>query len=422
MMTNDIEWKMVKLGDVTQVFSGGTPSTDHLEYWNGNIPWMNSGELNLKIVNAVEGRITELGLKSSSTHWIPKECVLIGLAGQGKTRGTAAFNTIPLCTNQSIAAIYPNESFFDSKYLYFYFDTQYEKLRELSSGGGGRGGLNKNHLLQYMVPIPYKNGAPDLETQKQIAQKLGDMDSLIAAKEKLLAKKRNLKVAAMQKLIKDEEGENWKKVKLGDVAEFLPTNTLSRDELNYSEGEYLNIHYGDVLIKFESVTDVLNSEIPYVSLDKKFSDKSLLKNGDIVMADTAEDESVGKVTEIQNIGNCKVVSGLHTLCIRFQENLFAPKFAGYYLNSPAFHNLLLPYMHGTKVTSISKGDVKKINFPIPYKNSAPDLTEQRRIASILSDVDSEIAAIEKEITKLQKLKTAMMQKMFCFEDSDSSSE
>ena len=62
MMTNDIEWKMVKLGDVTQVFSGGTPSTDHLEYWNGNIPWMNSGELNLKIVNAVEGRITELGL------------------------------------------------------------------------------------------------------------------------------------------------------------------------------------------------------------------------------------------------------------------------------------------------------------------------------------------------------------------------
>ena len=413
-MSNDFEWKMVKLGEVTQMFSGGTPDTECPVYWNGEIPWMNSGELNLKIVNEVEGRISELGLKSSSTHWIPKGCVLIGLAGQGKTRGTAAYNTIPLCTNQSIAAIYPNAKVFNSKYLYFYFDTQYENLRELSAGGGGRGGLTKTHLLKYDIPIPYKNGALDLETQRQLAQKLSDMDSLIAAKEKLLAKKRNLKTAAMQKLMKDEEDENWKKVKLGDVAYFLPTNTLSRDVLNYSEGEYLNIHYDDVLIKFDSVTDVLNSEIPFVSLNKKFSDKSLLKNGDVVMADTAEDESVGKVTEIQNIDNCKVVSGLHTLCMRFQENLFAPKFAGYYFNSPAFHNLLLPYMHRTKVILISKGDVKKIIFPIPYKNGTPDLDEQRCIASILSDMDGEITAIEKEITKLQNLKTAMMQKMFCF--------
>lgn len=203
----------------------------------------------------------------------------------------------------------------------------------------------------------------------------------------------------------------WKMVKLGDIAEFLPTNTLSRDELNYSEGEYLNIHYGDVLIKFDSVTDILNSEIPYVSLNKKFSDKSLLKNGDIVMADTAEDESVGKVTEIQNIENYKVVSGLHTLCIRFQENLFASKFAGYYLNSPAFHNLLLPYMHGTKVTSISKGDVKKINFPIPYKNGSPDLETQKQIAQKLGDMDSLIAAKEELLAKKRNLKVAAMQKL-----------
>ena len=210
----------------------------------------------------------------------------------------------------------------------------------------------------------------------------------------------------------------WKMVKLGDVAKFLPTNTLSRDELNYSEGEYLNIHYGDVLIKFDSVTDVLNSEIPFVSLNKKFSDKSLLKNGDIVMADTAEDESVGKVTEIQNVGNNKVVSGLHTLCMRFQENLFAPKFAGYYLNSPAFHNLLLPYMHGTKVTSISKGDVKKIIFPIPYKNGEADLETQELIAQKLGDMDSLIAAKEKLLAKKRDLKIGAMQKLIKDEESE----
>lgn len=194
-------WKKVKVGDITQVFSGGTPSTEHPEYWNGDIPWMNSGELNLKIVNEVEGRITDLGLKSSSTHWIPTGCVLIGLAGQGKTRGTAAYNTIPLCTNQSIAAIYPNEKYFDSKFLYFYFDTQYEQLRELSSGGGGRGGLNKTHLLKYEIPIPCTiDGNPDIFEQKRIASILSDMDLEISSIEKEIMKLQNLKTAMMQKM------------------------------------------------------------------------------------------------------------------------------------------------------------------------------------------------------------------------------
>ena len=199
-------WRKIKLGDITQVYSGGTPSTERKDYWNGDIPWMNSGELNLKIVTEVEGRITELGLKSSSTQWIPKECVLIGLAGQGKTRGTAAYNTIPLCTNQSIAAIYPNQKVFNSKFLYFYFDTQYEKLRELSSGGGGRGGLNKNHLLNYEIPIPYtNNNEPDIDKQKRIASILSDMDSEISSVEKELTKLQNLKTAMMQKMFSFKE-------------------------------------------------------------------------------------------------------------------------------------------------------------------------------------------------------------------------
>ena len=100
-------WDVVKIGDFTDVFSGGTPDTSVKEFWNGEIPWMNSGDLNKKFITSVDGRITERGMASSSTHMIPENCVLIGLAGQGKTRGTAAINYIPLCTNQSTAAIYP---------------------------------------------------------------------------------------------------------------------------------------------------------------------------------------------------------------------------------------------------------------------------------------------------------------------------
>lgn len=100
------DWEVKRISDFTSIITGGTPSTLRPEYWGGNIMWMSSGELNKKFVFDVEGRITTEGLLNSSTHMIPPFCVLIGLAGQGKTRGTAAYNYISLCTNQSIAAIY----------------------------------------------------------------------------------------------------------------------------------------------------------------------------------------------------------------------------------------------------------------------------------------------------------------------------
>ena len=126
------DWETNTIGKVTQVSSGGTPSTSEPSYWGGDIPWMNSGELNLKIVNSVAGRITEKGLSSSSTKWIPSECVLIGLAGQGKTRGSAAFNIISLCINQSLGAIFPSKHL-DNKFLYYYMNTLYHHLRKISA-------------------------------------------------------------------------------------------------------------------------------------------------------------------------------------------------------------------------------------------------------------------------------------------------
>ena len=112
-------WLETTIGEISpKIIAGGTPSTLKPEFWNGNIRWMNSGELNLKRVYEVENRITEEGLEKSSTKLIPLGCVLIGLAGQGKTRGTVAINMVDLCTNQSIASIHPNPKVFDEDFLY----------------------------------------------------------------------------------------------------------------------------------------------------------------------------------------------------------------------------------------------------------------------------------------------------------------
>lgn len=169
------EWKEKTIEQVTKVTTGGTPESTNPKYWGGNIPWMNSGELNLKKVYEVANRITIDGLNNSSTKIIPKQCVLIGLAGQGKTRGTAAINYIELCTNQSIASIHPNKDVFVSEFLYYKIDSMYEYLRKLSAGDGGRGGLN----LQLIKSI--KISLPSLFEQQKIADTLSSIDDLINA-------------------------------------------------------------------------------------------------------------------------------------------------------------------------------------------------------------------------------------------------
>lgn len=187
-------WDVKQIGEFTDCTAGGTPSTLNSAYWGGEIPWMSSGELHLKRVQYVEGRITELGLNNSSTKIIPSHCVLIGLAGQGKTRGTVAINLIELCTNQSIAAIFPNESF-NPEYLFHNLDARYDELRELSTGDGGRGGLNLKIIKSIEIPFP------SFEEQDAIASVLSDLDAELAALEARRDKTRNLKQAMMQELL-----------------------------------------------------------------------------------------------------------------------------------------------------------------------------------------------------------------------------
>ena len=155
----------------------------------------------------------------------------------------------------------------------------------------------------------------------------------------------------------------------------LQNNTLSRAELNDEIGAAQNIHYGDVLIKYDEILDVSKEPLSYIekqSIADKFK-TSYLQNGDVIIADTAEDETVGKCTEIEGLTDQKVISGLHTMPVR-PNRKFAFGFLGFYLNSAAYHDQLKPLMQGIKVTSISKGAMQDtvVKFPL-------DLKEQEQI-------------------------------------------
>jgi len=187
-------WEKCPIGSFTTLKAGGTPSTKINEYWGGDILWMSSGELHLKFVQDVQGRITNRGLQESAATLLPKNCVLIGLAGQGKTRGTAALNRVPLTTNQSVAAIYPSKKH-SSEFLFYNIDSRYEKLRELSSGDGGRGGLNLTILSKIKVSMPC------FKEQQAIADVLLDIDRELTSLETKLRNLKGIKQGMIQELL-----------------------------------------------------------------------------------------------------------------------------------------------------------------------------------------------------------------------------
>lgn len=165
-----VEWKT--LGEVAECLAGATPRTSNSSYWeNGTIPWMSSGEVNKGFVYDTEKKITQEGYDSCSTKVVPRDTVVIALAGQGKTRGTVAITKVELCTNQSLCSIVSNDDI-NSHYLYYYLKGQYQKFRDISSGEGTRGGLNLKMIRDFRIPVP------SLEIQSRIVQVLDNFDKV----------------------------------------------------------------------------------------------------------------------------------------------------------------------------------------------------------------------------------------------------
>lgn len=216
------------------------------------------------------------------------------------------------------------------------------------------------------------------------------------------------KISPILRFPKFRKGFDWNMDKFCDLFSILSNNTLSRSELSYGTGSVYNIHYGDVLIKFNEYLDVAKEDLPYIN-DKTKADKykiAHLKDGDVVIADTAEDETAGKCTEVTNVGDTIVVSGLHTIPCRPQKE-FAQAYLGYYMNSTMFHDRLLPIMQGAKVTSIPKASLQNILLVYPQ-----DLEEQQKIAECLSSIDEEISAMKEKVEQLKIHKKGLMQKLF----------
>lgn len=361
-MKNDIEWKMVQIKDVLCIGNG----RDYKHLKSGYIPVYGTGGY----------------MCSVNDYLYDGDTVCIGRKG---TIADPQFHSGKIWTVDTLFYTHSFDGVFP-KYLFYVFCLiDWKSKNEATSVPS----LSKGIIEKIYIPIPYKNGSPDLETQELIAQKLSDMDSLIAAKEKLLAKKRNLKIAAMQKLIKNEESENWRKVKLGD---YLRVETGSKNTENKEDNGKYPLYVRSPIV--ERINEYTHDC------------EAVLTAGDGVGTGKVFHYVNGKFAAHQRV---YIISNFNGIDGRYF----------YYLFSKNFYDEVMKYTAKSSVDSVRRGMIAGMEISLPFStDGSPDLIEQKRIATILSDMDAEIASIEKEITKLQDLKTAMMQKMFCFKEAE----
>ena len=225
---------------------------------------------------------------------------------------------------------------------------------------------------------------PSLFEQEQIGAFFKLLDNLITLHQRQHFLHSTPDISLSVRLIHPFYTSSWEQRKFDEVFDCtVPNNTLSRAELSYDEGTVLNVHYGDVLIKYGSVLDVQKDDIPRIPHRcREDFNGALLQDGDVIIADTAEDETTGKACEIGNLQGSAIVSGLHTMVCR-PRNRMALGYLGYYLNSNAYHHQLLPLMQGIKVLSLSRSNIQKtsVSYPIAVK-------EQQLIAYYFSQLDN----------------------------------
>lgn len=397
---------MVSLKAVATVLNGDRSSNypsknDFLDYGE---PFINAGHLQNGTIDYTNmDYISSEKLNSLSGARIQSGDILLCLRGSlGKYAVVSKSGGAPA---SSIAVIRADAKVMNPNFLAHVVSSSiFQKQIEIDNNGSSQPNLSASSVENFLIPYP------DVIEQERIATALSDMDELIASLEKLIAKKKAIKQGAMQELLTGKRrlpgfsGE-WKRKLFGDLFEICPNNAYTRDQLTIG-GKIKNIHYGDILTKYGAYLDGNIASIPTLGKTlekKKYAEKAFVQDGDIIIADTAEDLTVGKAVEIVNVSG-KILSGQHTFLCR-PIIPFAPMYLGYYLNSADFHDQVVPYVTGTKVSSINKSSL--CSLTIRY----PSIPEQNAIAEILSDMDKEILAIEERHAKAGQIKQGMMQQL-----------
>lgn len=233
-----MEWKEVRLGDVcTRVCSGGTPKSTNLSYYGGEIPWLNTKEIDFNRIYSTEKTITDSGLNNSSAKWIVPNTVTVAM--YGATAGKSCIVKVPMTTNQACCNLTINDEVADYEFVYYTLKNDYTTLASLANGGAQQN-LNAQIIKDYVLQMP------SLADQRRIASILSSLDRKIELNNKINADLEEMAQAIFKnwfvdfepfkggKFVDSELGmipEGWKVGTLGDITKNKSAKVKERNDV-----------------------------------------------------------------------------------------------------------------------------------------------------------------------------------------------
>lgn len=359
------EWEVKRIADIADVRSGGTPSRENPRYWNGEIPWVTTAQLDFKVIHEADQRITPDGLKNSAARLLPPGTILMAMYGQGKTRGKVGILGIEAATNQACASIAISGDMLGD-FVFKFLESRYEEIRSLSNSGS-----QENLSGQIVREIPVV--CPPLPEQRAIATALSEVDALLTQLDRLIAKKRDIKQAAMQQLLTGKTrlpgfGGEWKTKRLGEVLTIC--HGRSQREVEVRDGPYPILATGG---QIGTASEPLYDK-PSVLIGRK-----------------------GTIDAPQYMDTpFWTVDTLFYSMLKGQNNA---KFFYYRF-------CLIDWMQFNEASGVPSLNARTIEG---IDVACPEPAEQTAIATLLSDLDAELAALEARRDKTRALKQGMMQ-------------
>ena len=239
-----MEWKEVRLGDVcSKVCSGGTPKSTNLSYYGGEIPWLNTKEIDFNRIYSTEKTITDSGLNNSSAKWIDSNTVTVAM--YGATAGKSCIVKVPMTTNQACCNLTINDELADYEFVYYSLKNDYTTLASLANGGAQQN-LNAQIIKDYVLQMP------SLADQRRIASILSSLDRKIELNNKINADLEEMAQAIFKNWFVDfepfKDGEfvdselgmipkGWRVGCLGDMGAVVCGKTPSKSNSNYYGGD-----------------------------------------------------------------------------------------------------------------------------------------------------------------------------------------
>lgn len=233
-----MEWKEVRLGDVcTRVCSGGTPKSTNLSYYGGEIPWLNTKEIDFNRIYSTEKTITDSGLNNSSAKWIVPNTVTVAM--YGATAGKSCIVKVPMTTNQACCNLTINDEVADYEFVYYSLKNDYTTLASLANGGAQQN-LNAQIIKDYVLKMP------SLADQRRIASILSSLDRKIELNNKINADLEEMAQTIFKnwfvdfepfkdgKFVDSELGmipEGWKVGTLGDITKNKSAKVKERNDV-----------------------------------------------------------------------------------------------------------------------------------------------------------------------------------------------